>query len=346
MNKIQNLKTYCGLDVGKFLCAFLILFYHYFSEHGSLPTIVNEILSLYAVAVALFMAISGFLLFNKIENIKDTQERWICVKHQVIRILRIYLLWSIPYIIYTIWKWDWSAITFKFVFWQIQGWFFKSTFFTIWFMPALAMGLVLTFWLTEKISGKIVNLLAVMMYILGSLMLTYSFLGDKIPGFSFWADFTELWLGGPRGWLFFAFPLIMVGKKMVEMKEKMKCGLMMMLSCICVLGMLMEALILRKYIGHTGIDMTIMMIPSVFCILGFLISLDFPAGVYSIWMRKMSVLIFMTQRLFLTVLPDVFPEFFNMSDSWNFLTICGGTVLFSMFIYRVSKYFKICSYLC
>lgn len=55
---MENKSTKCmylGLDVGKFLCAFLILFYHYFSEHGSLPGLLGEALSLYAVAVALFM---------------------------------------------------------------------------------------------------------------------------------------------------------------------------------------------------------------------------------------------------------------------------------------------------
>lgn len=60
---MENKSTKCmylGLDVGKFLCAFLILFYHYFSEHGSLPGLLGEALSLYAVAVALFMTISGF----------------------------------------------------------------------------------------------------------------------------------------------------------------------------------------------------------------------------------------------------------------------------------------------
>ena len=60
--------TYPGIDIGKFLCAFLILFYHYFSEHGSLPGLLGEALSLYAVAVALFMTISGFLLYNKLEE--------------------------------------------------------------------------------------------------------------------------------------------------------------------------------------------------------------------------------------------------------------------------------------
>jgi len=91
--------VYPGIDIGKFLCAFLILFYHYFSEHGSLPGVLGEALSLYAVAVALFMTISGFLLYNKLENIDSREDRWSIVKKQVFRIYRVYLLWSIPYLL-------------------------------------------------------------------------------------------------------------------------------------------------------------------------------------------------------------------------------------------------------
>lgn len=52
MIKQLRKSTYYGLDVGKFLCAILILFYHYFSEHEPLPGIIDEALSLYAIAVA------------------------------------------------------------------------------------------------------------------------------------------------------------------------------------------------------------------------------------------------------------------------------------------------------
>ena len=135
-------KIYAGLDVGKFACAFFILFYHYFSEHGPLPGILDEMLSLYAVAVALFMTISGFLLFDKLETVDDRKARWEIVKKQAIRIYRIYLIWSIPYLIFTISRWDWNTISLEFIFWQIQGWIFKSKFYTIWFMPVLAIGLI------------------------------------------------------------------------------------------------------------------------------------------------------------------------------------------------------------
>ncbi len=54
---LKPTKSYAGLDVGKFLCALLILFYHNFTEHGPAPALLEEALSLFAVAVALFMAI-------------------------------------------------------------------------------------------------------------------------------------------------------------------------------------------------------------------------------------------------------------------------------------------------
>lgn len=336
-------KTYTGLDIGKFLCALLILVYHYFSEHGPIPRILDEALSLYAVAVALFMTISGFLTFDKLELIEGTKQRWKVVKKQVLRILTIYAIWSIPYLIYTVVRWDWGTITLSFVAWQIQGWVFKQTFYTIWFMPALALGLVVTFWLTEKLIGWLVNTLAVIMYLVGSLTLTYSYFGDMIPGFSVFAEFADTWLGGSRGWLFFAFPLLMIGRAMVKYKNKVKWSVMMCWSCIFVILILVEALLLRRVAGHTGIDMTLMMVPSVYCILGFLISVNIPEGKYYFWMRKMSTLIFMSQRLFLTIIPVCFPLVNDIANNNNIIgmfIMCGPALILSMIIILLSNRFK------
>lgn len=336
----QNKKIYPGLDVGKFLCAFLILFYHYFSEHGPLPGLLNEVLSLYAVAVALFMTISGFLIFDKLSGVKETKERWKIVKHQVVRIYSIYLIWSIPYLIFTISRWDYNSISWSFILDKVQGWVFNSTFYTIWFMPMLAIGLVLTFWLTEKLPSFFVTFLAVIMYIIGSLMLTYSFIGKQIPYFGGFTEFAARWLGGPRGWLFFAFPLLLLGRAMVDRKNKVK-ALPMAVGTVFFLGcMFIEALFLRKFVGHTGIDLTIFMIPTVFCILGFLITIKLPYGKYAKWMRNMSVLIFMSQRLFLTVFPELFPSIFlyiNSNKYFGAIVITTLTVGLSQSIISISK---------
>ena len=342
MEKKITKSVYPGIDIGKFLCAFLILFYHYFSEHGSLPGLLGEALSLYAVAVALFMTISGFLLYDKLEKIDSREARWSVVKKQVLRIYRIYLLWSIPYLLYTIMRWDWSSISGSFILWQIQGWIFKATFYTIWFMPMLAIGTLLTFWLTEKLPNAVVAVLAALCYIIGSLTLTYQFIGYQIPGFARFVEFSNLWFGGARGWLFYAFPLMLVGKYMVSYKDNVFPPLpMASLSCCCTFAMLAEALLIRKISGgHTGIDLTFMMIPTVFCILGFLISICLPNGKYGKWMRNMSTLIFMSQRLFLTVLPECFPIVFSlvfMNKYIGAVTIIVMTVLFSQFVIQISK---------
>ncbi len=338
-------KNYSMLDLGKFLCALLILFYHYFSEHPCLPSILEEALSLYAVGVALFMVISGFLTFEKLETIEGTAARWQCVKKQVLRILKIYALWSIPYLIYTVFcEWERAEITLTFVLAQVRQWIFGSTFYTIWFMPSLAVGLVLAFWIKEKLPKAVSYLLMVLLYLLGALTDTYRFAGDAIPGFSYIAEFSNVWLGGSRGWLFYGSSLTMLGSLMVGIKDKIRWQRMLPLSMVSLVLLLGEALVLRHFVGHTGIDLAMMMGPTVFCILGFLLSTKLPEGGYLVWMRKMSVLIFITQRLFLTVLPDILPQAVNdvifANNYVGAVIICGGTIGLSAALIALSKKIK------
>jgi serine/alanine racemase len=346
---LSERKTYTALDVGKFLCSLVILFYHYFSEHGPLPGLLDEALSLYAVAVALFMVISGFLTFRKLETIKKYTDRKKYVFKSVKRIFTVYLLWSIPYLIYTVARWDFSTITVEFVLKQVRHWIFGSTFYTIWFMPALGLGTLLSFFLTEKLPKKVVYGLSVICYVFAALALTYSFVGKLIPGYSVVTRVLNSWFGGSRGWLVYAFPLLMLGRAIVKIEKKLNWKLMAVLSVVSMGGLLAEALILRKVAGHTGIDTTFMMIPATFCILGFLISFKLPSGNYSVFLRSMSVLIFMSQRMFLTVIPDILPQTVTTAIFSNIylgaLIICGTTIVFSAVIILLTKKIKFLKYL-
>lgn len=333
---------YGMLDIAKFLCALLILFYHFFSEIGSLPTILEEALSTYAIAVALFMTISGFLLFRKLESVPTRQERWQIVGKQAWRTLRIYLLWSIVYVIYNISRWDFANLTVTFVLLQLQQWVFSSTFYTIWFMPALAIGLIAAFWLTEFVPKWALAVLSVILYAAGALMLTYKDLGAMIPSYAEITNFAGTWLGGARGWLFYAIPLLLVGR-LVAKKENQpdsRWALWLALSVGCVAVMLAEALTLRHFFGSTGIDMTLLMPATVFCILQFLLSIRIPQGAYQLWMRKMSLLIFVTQRIFLSVIPKLAGEGLLANSYIAFLFCVGGTILFSAAIVFLSRKIK------
>lgn len=330
-------KNYPAIDITKFICALVILFYHYFSEHGPVYPLLEEALSLYAVAVALFMTLSGFLLFRKLNTVTEQTEQWKTVKGQVKRIMTIYLLWSIPYLIFSIATWDWANISFHYVAWKVQGWIFNSTFYTIWFMPALAVGMLVAYFLYSHLPWRTVCILAVVLYLIGSLQMTYSFIGEMIPGFAAFSEFSATWLQGARGGIFFGMPLIIVGAAASRIKWRNPYVLAGS-SVLLMGGLLTEALILRRFVGGCGLDLALLM-PAV-CLSAtlFLTSMSWKAN-YK-WMRSMSVLIFMTQRLFLTVFPVLL-----MSDRKMFLfspyikaaLYCGGCIVFSSFIIILSN---------
>lgn len=332
-------RSYGMLDVCKFCCALLILFYHFFSEHGDLPGILNEALSLYAVAVALFMAISGFLVFDKTSTLATRKERWNVVAKQVKRIMQVYLLWSIPYLVFQISRWDSSTISLSFVLNKMQGWVFGSTFYTIWFMPVLCVGMLVAFAATEYLPKAAVYVLAAVAYVVGALMLTYNLLGDAIPGSSAFTAFANRWLQGPRGGLFFGFPLLIVGRLVAEKKEKLNPIVMGLASVICMALVLAEALLIRRLAGrNTGIDMTMMMLPLVFCILGYIVNWPMRSGKGCVWMRRMSTLLFMTQRIFLSVLPVLTAGLKGWeSPLFCLILMCGGTFAFSAAVIFASR---------
>ena len=216
-------------------------------------------------------------------------------------------------------------------------------------MPALAFGLLFSFFLIEKLPRPLTYTLAVICYIISALSMTYSFVGKFIPGYDFALDILNVWLGGSRGWLVFAFPLILVGRAMVKIERKINWKIMAALSVGFMICLVAEALVLRKIAGHTGIDATVMMLPATFCILGFLLSFKLPSGNYSVFLRSMSVLIFMMQRLFLTVIPDILPTAFAEAIFANIylgsVIICGSTIAFSVAIILLSKRLKFLKYL-
>ena len=334
MNTLKNIPS---LDLAKFLCALLILFYHYFSEQSNpIPWVLEESLSLYAVAVALFMAISGFRVYRKLSILTTRTERWLYIRKQIGRILLIYGLWSIPYLIFNISRWDVDEINLSFVVWQIQGWLFKSTFYTIWFMPSLALGLLLSFVVSEYMPLVLAYIIAFILFCTGSMTLTYACVGNGLfDNWQYFCKFSETWLGGPRGWLFYGFPFVMLGRYIAYRQCKSSWILYFSAACCSVGLIIAEALLLRKMAHtHTGIDMTLMMIPAIFFIICFLINFTLPSGMYAPWMRKMSVCIFMSQRLFLTAIPALLPAgFLVFNSAWHgAFVICGSTLIFSIIL--------------
>ncbi len=333
------------LDIIKIICALMILFYHYFSEIGHVGGIFEDLLSGYAVAVALFMTISGFLTFFKIQSFESYNEKRACLFKQVLRILKIYLLWSVIYLIYSVSTWDFNDISLLFVLDKIRQWIFQSTFYTIWFMPALAVGLIITFYLIKWLGYKGTAILAVVAYAFGSLLSTYSFFTRDVSFFVETERFCTMFLQGPRGGIFYAFPLTFLGACLAAYKNNIsvdsKIWVLFLIAVVSVCFLLVEAILLRHYVGNTGIDLTVTMPFVCCCVVLFACSVNVGSNGFLVFCRKLSVLIFMSQRIFLTIIPnlisaELYDTLFH-NQLLGCVFVCGGTILFSSLIVLLSK---------
>lgn len=88
------------IDIVKFFMAILIVCAHYASEWGSFPTILDYSFSLYIIVVPFFFTTSGYFLYLKVKSANEK-----IYKDYILRILQLYLAWSLIYFICKIVSW-------------------------------------------------------------------------------------------------------------------------------------------------------------------------------------------------------------------------------------------------
>ena len=175
-------KNYWSLDVAKFFCAILIISAHFASEWGTFPTLVDYAFSLYVIAVPFFFCCSGFLFFKKLNTLNTKEEKFSYFKKYEKRILTMYALWAAVYFIHVVYDWiiddELSIIVFlKHLYRSIVF----TSYSTIWFLPALAVGVAITYFLLTKLNKKQITVIAVLLYIFSMLVYTYRFTIEGTP---------------------------------------------------------------------------------------------------------------------------------------------------------------------
>ena len=263
----------------------------------------------------------------------------------------MYLCWTLAYFPFVIveclrnsdplmrfFKWLHSAVVFQ-------------TYSTIWFLPALAVGIAICyFFITRSYSMKKIIVISAILYIIGALGYTYSFLIADIPVIS---DIYKIYMKvfiTIRNGLFNGFPIIALGAYLAQVpeqkKEPVKYGL---LTCLSLLLMVLECFILKLKFQTPGVDICLFVIPVVYFSMKFLLCIDLKERKVYYIMRKLSLLMFTCQRLFLTALPLLFPVFFNeylWKNSYIGLIVTNLIIIgFSYLVWKLSDRYKYLKYL-
>lgn len=166
----QKKKYFPGIDHLKMILAFLVVMRHacqYFAKTESIFYILNmNILS--PCAIPCFFVISGYLFFSK-ENAS--------IKKQCIRLLRLYLVWTLLYLqpnVILILKEKLTVIEF------IKNFLFSGSYYHLWFLPSLIVALLIN-WLLRNKNVIVVGICFSILFIIALISEPYNFLvSEKI----------------------------------------------------------------------------------------------------------------------------------------------------------------------
>lgn len=343
---VPQRKNYWSLDIAKFFCAILIISAHFASEWGSFPTIIDYGFSLYVIAVPFFFCCSGFLFFKKLNSLPTPESKKAYFIQYEKRILTMYALWSAVYFVHVVYDWIVDkefgiAVILKY----LHRCLVFSSYSTIWFLPALAIAIAITYSLLTKFSKKQILIISVLLYIFSMFGYTYRFVLDGTPIGNFYDIYNELFVSSRNG-VFNGVPFVFMGYLIAtkEATPSVKGFFKYAISAAVSLGLvIVEAFILKLKFNVTGMDVGVFLVPFTYFFIMMLMHIDLKSNTAFMWCRKLSLLIFVTQRLFLTALPGFFPDVFKKIYNNTYLglvAVLGMTIAFSVVLILLSKKIK------
>lgn len=333
------MKQKSSLDIGKFICAILILIIHtnpFGSYSKALSFGFRNIVCV--IAVPYFFCVSGYLLSEKLNSLTDTGDKKGYILKYLKRLLVIYLVWSAVYFPFVVIKWLNKGFTFGLIMEYIKDFIFEGSFSTIWFLPALMSAAAIYYILRKKLSSKTVFLIGCGIYVITLLLSSYYGITAKLPVLSQLGEAYYSFFGSVKNGVLFGFVFVSMGGMLQEQQVQMT-RTKAFLGTLVSFGLLVAEVVVYKKIGNTrGIDTVASLIPlTIFAIL-FTLSFDVKPSKVCLSLRKYSMLIFLCQRIPITVIELFLANTVLATNTMvNFVTVSAATVLISFLILQLSK---------
>lgn len=331
-------KSYNAIDAFKFIAAVLIIMLHVNPFKGvsePLALLVRNMITI--IAVPFFFTTSGFLFFKKLDAV---EEKSVMVKKYVWRLLKMYLIWSLVYFPFVILNWINEGVD---ILGYIRDFLFEGSYSTIWFLNATIVACLLVYFLTKKLKNKHVILIAFLLYLGGCALSYYYYLLIKIPVF---ATFGELYYsflkttknGVLFGGVFFALGMIVAREEKSIPRKWDIVGLIISFLLVCL-----ESVVIPKLgLLNKGVDLKIALVPFTYFLVKILLRMELPNHKIYKWCRSMSINMFLSQRLFLSIYPLIIASesILIKSQPIYFTLILVSTCLFSYLMIVVSNKVK------
>ncbi|MGM9946901.1 acyltransferase family protein [Floccifex sp.] len=319
-------KKYAMIDIAKYFSALLVVCIHTFPLYEISETLNTYwIQTICRIAVPFFFTTSGFFFFRKWSNNKE--ENTDNLKHYLFRLLKIYLIWTVIYLPYSIWDYTRNGFHISSIFSYIRDFLLNGSYYHLWFLPALITATIIVSFLYSK-KGMMTTLkVSLILYIAGYFINVYAPVWEQLPLISFFYSFFTKVFTTARNGFFFGPMFVSMGlllSKTRRLPKKVN-AIGFMISFVL---MVIEVTIYR----FTGIlrDLTCMylcLIPAVYFFVNWMLTIDIPYKDSYMTMRNESLLIYTSHILFAKVLLNVFDQahlvvyFVTLALSQGFATL-------------------------
>lgn len=342
-------KQYFAIDFMKFALAVLLICAHASSEKLSFPVYIDIWFSLYIIAVPFFFTTSAFFFFNKAMNEDNKSTRLQYYKRYTKRILLMYVMWSLIYTFFKVAYWvQTDSLTLevfsKHIFYSIT----HTSYPTIWFLPSLWVAVSLVYFCWEnKMKINSILIVSLLFYTIG--WIRYTLPTDSLL-FTSVFEWYDLIFKSPRNGFFNGFIFAAIGAYIALNYSKIfsknsSSFFYYVISAILLGGAVVEALLTKKFINpQVDANFVFLLIPfTYFFVIATAKTELKPSPIY-LSCRNLSLLLFLSQRIFLTAIPVLLPGGVVTAISNNpyvgLLIFLGSTFIFSLLIIKLSSRYK------
>lgn len=219
-------RQYDAIDVMKYVSALLVICIHTAPFATVAPGFNFVLVQLIArTAVPFYFATSGFFLFKKLFS-AESSDRLGILKTYSLRILKLYGIWTLIYLPIIVLNAKNTGNLTNIVYY-LRNLLLNGSIYHLWFLPALVVGVWITYFLIDKLKMNIAFILTLVLYLIGMGINVYGAALENIPALSkFYEVFISIFETSRNG-IFFAPVFLCIGayiSTMPRLKNKVVFG--------------------------------------------------------------------------------------------------------------------------
>jgi len=290
---VNTSKNYSGLDYFKVIAAIFVIAIHTgplmsYSEFADflLTSIVARL------AVPFFFMVSGFLLFRKLHNKPDQAMK--ALNTYISKILQIYIISILIYIPVNLYAGHYAdGISVSVILSDIV---FNGTFYHLWYLPALILGVYVVYVLSRKLSIYVVLIVTGLLYLIGLFGDSYYGLIEDIAVINSLYSWMFSIFDYTRNGLFYAPIFVALGLLAAsrEGRQPRSHAGYAFFSMIAIIMLLFEGIIVSSFELSRHDSMYVFLVPAIYVIFRWLLRYEGTGGLY---VRHVSLWIYILHPL-------------------------------------------------